>query len=308
MASSAPAPALSQRDTGQQPLLHVQAVRKEFRTPEKTRITVLDGVDFAVQHREFVCLVGPSGCGKSTLLQIVAGLAPPSSGRVVLDGQVVERPPKQMVVLFQQYTKSLLPWRTVEGNVHFALENLPGLSADERRRRIRETLDVVGLSGFERYYPFQLSGGMQQRVAIARALARRPEILLMDEPFSSLDALTRAGLQDLLLRIWREFGKTVLFVTHDIEEAVYLSSKVLVLGHRPSRVVVELPNDLPYPRHQLATREDPRFLQHRRRIHELTAPEQGRSAVDGLAAEGDGAAPASVLSPQPSAVPRERPA
>jgi NitT/TauT family transport system ATP-binding protein len=173
-----------------------------------------------------------------------------------------------MVVLFQQYTKSLLAWRTVAGNV----ENLPDVSAAERRERVRAYIARVGLSGFEDYYPYQLSGGMQQRVTIARALARHSEILLLDEPFSSLDALTRQELQDLLLTLWSEERKTIVFVTHDIEEAVYLSSKVLVLCQRPSRIVEELPNPLPFPRNQLTTREDERFLHLRRRVYELIAP------------------------------------
>jgi NitT/TauT family transport system ATP-binding protein len=185
-----------------------------------------------------------------------------------VEGTAITAPQKQMVVVFQQYTKSLLPWRTVEGNVRFALENLP-LDGAARADRVARNLKTVGLDGFERYYPYQLSGGMQQRVAIARALAREPQILLMDEPFSSLDAMTRQGLQDLLLGLWREFGKTVVFVTHDIEEAVYLSSTIVLLRGRPSHAVESFSNELPYPRDQLATREDPRFLRYRRHVHEL---------------------------------------
>lgn len=250
------------------PALTVHGVGKVFRTPDRAWMRALQDVSFAADHGELVCLVGPSGCGKSTLLQIVGGLLLASEGRVLLDGRAVAGPPKQMVVLFQQYTKSLLPWRTAEGNVLFAIENLD-VPPRERRSRVTRNLAVVGLAGFERYYPHQLSGGMQQRVAIARALAREPEILLMDEPFSSLDAMTRAELQDLLLSLWQRFKKTVVFVTHDIEEAVYLSSKVVVLSARPGRVLAELANELPYPRDQLATREDARFLRLRRRIHQM---------------------------------------
>ena len=249
-------------------LLDVQGVGKAFPTPDGSSLRVLDAISFGVGEGEFVCVVGPSGCGKTTLLQIIGGLLPPT------DGRVVTGPQQQMVVVFQQYTKSLLPWRTVEGNVHFALENLP-LDAAERVNRVRSNLDTVGLTGFERYHPYQLSGGMQQRVAIARALAREPQIMLMDEPFSSVDAMTRQGLQDLLLGLWREFGKTIVFVTHDIEEAVYLSSSIVLLRGRPSHAVERFANELPYPRDQLATREDPRFLRYRRHVHELIGTATG---------------------------------
>ncbi len=242
----------------------------EFRSPDGSALRVLDSVSFAVDAGELVCVVGPSGCGKTTLLQIIGGLVRPSAGRVQVHDKRVSGPPKEMVVVFQQYAKSLLPWRTVEGNVRFAMENLP-LDRSERERRVAANLETVGLSTFARYHPYQLSGGMQQRVQIARALARGPEILLMDEPFSSLDAMTRAGLQDLLLGLWREFGKTILFVTHDIEEAVYLSSRIIVLRGRPSHALAHMRNELPYPRDQLTTREDERFLRYRRHIHGLIA-------------------------------------
>jgi NitT/TauT family transport system ATP-binding protein len=249
-------------------LLDVQGVGKAFPTPDGSSLRVLDAISFGVAEGEFACVVGPSGSGKTTLLQIVGGLLPPTNGRVVLGGDAVTGPPEEMVVVFQQYAKSLLPWRTVDGNVHFALENLR-LAPAIRAERVARNIAVVGLAGFERYRPYQLSGGMQQRVAIARALAREPQILLMDEPFSSLDAMTRAGLQDLLLGIWREFRKTIVFVTHDIEEAIYLSSKIVLLRGRPSHTVEHIENELPYPRDQLVTREDPRFLRYRRHIHEL---------------------------------------
>jgi NitT/TauT family transport system ATP-binding protein len=249
-------------------LLDVQGVGKAFPTPDGSSLRVLDSISFGVGEGEFVCVVGPSGCGKTTLLQIIGGLLPPTDGRVLVDGKTITTPQKQMVVVFQQYTKSLLPWRTVDGNVRFALENLP-LDAAERTRRVSTNLQTVGLVGFERYHPYQLSGGMQQRVAIARALAREPQILLMDEPFSSLDAMTRQGLQDLLLGLWREFRKTVVFVTHDIDEAIYLSSTIVLLRGRPSHAVERFRNELPYPRDQLATREDSRFVSYRRHIHEL---------------------------------------
>jgi NitT/TauT family transport system ATP-binding protein len=249
-------------------LLDVQGVGKAFPTPDGSSLRVLDAISFGVGEGEFVCVVGPSGCGKTTLLQIIGGLLSPTTGRVVMDGEAITAPRKRMVVVFQQYTKSLLPWRTVEGNVRFALENLP-LSPADRAERVARNLVTVGLTGFEHYRPYQLSGGMQQRLAIARALAREPQVLLMDEPFSSLDAMTRQGLQDLLLGLWRQFGKTIVFVTHDIDEAVYLSSKIVLLHGRPSHTVEHIQNELPYPRDQLATREDPRFLRYRRHIYEL---------------------------------------
>ena len=249
-------------------VLDVRGVGMGFRTPEGSSLRVLHQVSFGIDEGEFLCIVGPSGCGKTTLLQIIGGLVRPTDGGVSLHDRPVTAPPKQMVVVFQQYAKALLPWRTVEGNVRFAMENLP-LDAAQRGERAARNLEVVGLTSFARYHPYQLSGGMQQRVQIARALAREPEILLMDEPFSSLDAMTREGLQDLLLRLWRDFRKTVVFVTHDIEEAVYLSSSIIVLRGRPSHALERMRNELPYPRDQLATREDPRFLRYRRHIHEL---------------------------------------
>ena len=249
-------------------VLDVRAVGATFPTPRGAPLRVLEDISFAVEEGELLCLVGPSGCGKTTLLQIVGGLRRATAGDILVAGRRVTGPPRELVVLFQQYGKSLLPWRTVEGNVSLALENL-AIEPGERARRIADNLEVVGLGGFERYYPYQLSGGMQQRVTIARALARRSEILLMDEPFSSLDAMTRAGLQDLLLGLWREFKKTIVFVTHDVEEAVYLSTSIAVLSARPGRLIETIRNELPHPRDQLGTREDARFLRYRRRVHEL---------------------------------------
>ena len=249
-------------------VLDVRGVGMTFTSPRGAPLRVLDGISFSVEKGELVCLVGPSGCGKTTLLQIIGGLRRASDGVVLLEDRPVTRPPNELVVLFQQYGKSLLPWRTVEGNVSLALENVD-ITRDERQQRIARNLEVVGLTSFERYHPYQLSGGMQQRVAIARALARQSEILLMDEPFSSLDAMTRAGLQDLLLGLWRDFKKTIVFVTHDVDEAVYLSTSVAVLSARPGRLIETIRNELPHPRDQLATREDPRFLRYRRRVHEL---------------------------------------
>lgn len=246
---------------------------------EKTAITALT---FRVWQREFVGIVGPSGCGKSTIVRILAGLLLPTRGEVSVEGKVVRKPPDDLLVLFQQYEKSLLPWRTVESNIRFGLENRT-LSRQERRRRVDESLEAVELADVAHHYPYQLSGGMQQRVAIARSLARRPKIMLMDEPFSSLDALTRADLQDLTLRLWAQYGQTVLFVTHDVDEAVYLSTRVLVLG-RPAFLREDVQISLGPSRNQTTTRELPHFLGTRRYILDLIRNEPGSTTVESSAA------------------------
>ena len=194
--------------------------------------TALEDVTLDIEAGSFTSIVGPSGCGKSTLLQIVGGLIPPTGGEARLKNRTVTAPPREAIYVFQQYDRSLFPWRTVCRNVGFGLEG-SGLGTRQIEERCAEYIDLVGLSGFENYYPHQLSGGMQQRVAVARALACGPEVLLMDEAFGSVDAQTRAGLQDLLLRLWREYRLTVLFVTHDIDEAIYLAERVLVLSESP---------------------------------------------------------------------------
>jgi len=252
--------------TGSAPqYLRVCNVRKVF--DPATRATVaLNGVDLAIMKGSFVSIVGPSGCGKSTLLQIIAGLIDPSSGAVVLDDHQVKGPPPGALYVFQQYTRSLFPWKTVERNVAFGLENRETLSRTEVAARTREIIGLVKLTGFERHYPWQLSGGMQQRVAIARALACRPEVLLMDEPFSAVDALTRAGLQELLRGLWRELGLTVVFVTHDVDEGVYLSTRVVALTRAPGTVAADLTIDLPHPRDQIATRALPQYLDYRAQL------------------------------------------
>jgi NitT/TauT family transport system ATP-binding protein len=252
--------------TGSAPqYLRVCNVRKVF--DPATRATVaLNGVDLAITKGSFVSIVGPSGCGKSTLLQIIAGLIDPTSGAVFLDDHQVEGPPPGALYVFQQYTRSLFPWKTVERNVAFGLENRETLSRTEVAARTREIIGLVKLTGFERHYPWQLSGGMQQRVAIARALACRPEMLLMDEPFSAVDALTRAGLQELLRGLWRELGLTVVFVTHDVDEGVYLSTRVVALTRAPGTVAADLTIDLPHPRDQIATRALPQYLDYRAQL------------------------------------------
>ena len=230
--------------------------------------TALRGVSLDVEAGTFVSMVGPSGCGKSTLLQILGGLLPASSGDIRLKDTPVTGPPREMIYVFQQYNRSLYPWRTVRNNVAFGLEST-GIGGAEIQRKCAEYIDLVGLSGFEHHYPHQLSGGMQQRVAVARALARNPAVLLMDEAFGSVDAQTRAGLQDLLLRLWREYRFTVLFVTHDIDEAIYLAEKIVVLSASPATVRTAIATELGYPRHQVTTRESERYLAHRRHLYSL---------------------------------------
>ncbi len=247
------------------PYLEARGIRKSYAGPSGTTVA-LAGVDLEIARGSFVAVVGPSGCGKSTLLQIMAGLIPSSAGEVRLDGQAVTAPPRAAIYVFQQYTRSLFPWKTVQANVAYGLENRERLGRDAIRERTRELVRLVKLDGFEQHYPWQLSGGMQQRVAIARALACRPDVLLMDEPFSSVDALTRVGLQELVLRLWRELGLTVVFVTHDVDEAIYVSTRVVALARAPGAVAVDVPIDLPHPRDQIATRALPRYLQYRERL------------------------------------------
>ncbi len=239
-------------------------------------MVALGSVSFRVEAGQFVSIVGPSGCGKSTLLQCIAGLLRPTGGKVLLHGREVTGPPEGLILLFQEYNKSLMAWRSVLRNVRFGLESRPGMSRAQMDADAQRYIDLVGLKGFESHYPWELSGGMQQRVAIARALVRRPEVLLMDEPFGSLDALTRIELEDALLRLWGSLHATILFVTHDIEEAVYLSDRVYALSRRPSQVIEETEVKLERPRNQLTTREDPRFIQARHHIFELISKEMSR--------------------------------
>jgi NitT/TauT family transport system ATP-binding protein len=246
--------------------LRIRGLHKAFAAPGGTTTVALNGVDLDVERGSFVSIVGPSGCGKSTLLQIIAGLVAPTSGAVFLDGRKVERPPPAAIYVFQQYSRSLFPWKTVERNVAFGLENREALSRAAIAARTRELIGLVKLSGFEHHYPWQLSGGMQQRVAIARALACRPAVLLMDEPFSAVDALTRVGLQELLRALWRELRLTVIFVTHDVDEGVYLSTRVVALSRAPASVAVDLAVELPHPRDQIATRALPQYLDYRAQL------------------------------------------
>jgi NitT/TauT family transport system ATP-binding protein len=209
------------------------------------QLPVLDKVSFSVRETEFVCLVGPSGCGKTTLLKLIAGLQQPTAGQIRLAGEAVDRPNRNVGFVFQEPT--LMDWRTVRDNVTLPLE-VKGCRRDKASREAQALLDLVGLEGFEDAFPAQLSGGMAQRVALARALVHDPQLLLLDEPFGALDALTRERMGRELLRIWRARRKTVVLVTHSVSEGVFLADRVLVLGPRPATVVLEVPVDLPRPR------------------------------------------------------------
>jgi NitT/TauT family transport system ATP-binding protein len=244
--------------------LAVERLSKQFSA--HGRLACKD-VSFAVGQKEFIALVGPSGCGKSTLLHITAGLSAPSRGAVRLKGEKVSEPRSEMMYVFQQYTKSIFPWKTVLDNVCLGIKYRSRSRWKDIEAAARAQLKIVGLAAYADYYPYQLSGGMQQRVAIARALARRPEILLMDEPFSALDAMMRVELQDLLLALWRDLGLTILFVTHDLDEALYPAQRVVLLSASPGSVAEVLDVPLPYPRNQVETRREPIYLELRAHLY-----------------------------------------
>jgi NitT/TauT family transport system ATP-binding protein len=229
---------------------------------------VLADVTFDVPAGQFLCIVGPSGSGKTTLLRVLAGLVAPDSGEVTVDGKPVRGPARSRAIVFQDYTKALLPWRTVAGNVALGLEAC-GVAEPKRSERVQHLLAKMGLGHCASHYPAQLSGGMQQRVQIARALGQDPQLLLMDEPFGALDAITRQGLQDEVARIAAEQKTTVVFITHDLEEAIYLGDQVIVLASNPGRIAERITVDIPRPRSQLETREDDRFLGYRHRLFGL---------------------------------------
>jgi len=248
-------------------MLETKGIAKTYGTgPKATH--ALEEVSFTVADGEFVCVVGPSGCGKTTLLKCIAGLMRPTRGDVLLRGKRVVEPPEELALVFQDYSRSLMPWSTVRNNVLLPLRH-KRLSAAERKALVGESLDSVGLTRFIDHYPWQLSGGMQQRVAIARALAYQPTVLLMDEPFASVDAQTRGDLEDLVLRVREQYGITILFVTHDIDESVYLADRVVVLTHSPTTVKEIVPVGLPQPRDQIATKELPEFLNLRGHVYRL---------------------------------------
>jgi len=250
------------------PVLLVDGLRKIYPapTPQAEPVEAIRDLTFSIPQGQLVCIVGPSGAGKTTLLKCIAGLLPPTAGRLELEGKAITGPPKTMAVVFQEYGRSLYPWMSVQANVELPLK-AAGIAKAERHQRSHEALEAVGLGDAGDKYPWQLSGGMQQRVAIARAVAYRPQILLMDEPFAAVDAQTRADLEDLVRKIWKELGVTVLFVTHDIDESVYLGQRVIVLSNRPTVVQEDITIDLPDERDQLTTRSDPRFVELRHHIY-----------------------------------------
>lgn len=257
------------------PLLRAEQIRKAY-IKAQLEIPACENISFSVNRGEFVCIVGPSGCGKTTLLKCICHLLKPTTGKVFINGQEIHCPPREMILIFQDYSRSLFPWRTVLKNVLFVLEK-KDLPKKERVEIAKSTLANVNLTGFENHYPWELSGGMQQRVAIARAMAFSPDILLMDEPFASVDAQTRNDLEDTVLEIWHKFSQTILFVTHDIEEAIYLADRVLVLSHRPSQIREEILIDLERPRNQLTTKEDKRFMEYRHHIYTLIKEESKKA-------------------------------
>lgn len=230
--------------------------------------TALKDITFEVKQGEFVSIVGPSGCGKTTLLRTMAGLMAPTGGDLRFLDEPITSVPEGLAMVFQDYRGSLFPWLTVEDNVRFPLRRLK-LDKQDEEERITESLAAVGLTGFEDRYPTQLSGGMQQRVAIARVLAYRPKIMLMDEPFASIDAQTREDLEDLVLQVRDRFNMTILFVTHDIDESVYLADRVVVLSRPPTFVRTTIEVDLPKPRDQITTKETPEFIHIRGEVARL---------------------------------------
>lgn len=248
------------------PALDVRSLKKVY-TGHGQDVEAVRNLTFTIRSGELVCIVGPSGAGKTTLLRCISGLLPVTSGEVILDGTEVTGPPPGMAVVFQEYGRSLFPWLTVRQNVELPLKE-KGLSKSDRTEKVTTALEVVGLSDSADAHPWQLSGGMQQRVAIARAVAYEPSVLLMDEPFAAVDAQTRADLEDLVRDLWHRFKVTVLFVTHDIDEAVYLGERVLVLSHRPTVILEDVTIDLPDERDQLETRSSPRFGELRHHVYE----------------------------------------
>lgn len=252
--------------------MHIQLedVKVTFPQPDGGLFLAVDGFELTVQKGEFVTIVGPSGCGKSTMLLVVDGLIRPSGGRVIIDGTGVTGPGTDRALVFQEF--ALLPWRTVESNVMLGLELQRRYSAEQMREMATRFIEMIGLQGFEKHHPHQLSGGMRQRVGLARALAVNPEILLMDEPFAALDAQTREIMSEELLRIWEQEKKTVLFVTHSIEEAVYLADRVVVMSGQPGQVKEIVNVELPRPR-DLAIKDDPNFVRKRRHIWNLLEEE-----------------------------------
>jgi NitT/TauT family transport system ATP-binding protein len=271
-------------------VLRIDALRKTYGAGPAA-VTALDDISLVTRPGELLCIVGPSGCGKTTLLRCVAGLLRPTSGAAALDGEVITSPPRAMALVFQDYSRSLLPWATVHTNVVLPLTSRR-IARKRRDELATEALRSVGLEGQGSRHPWELSAGMQQRVAIARALAYQPEILLLDEPFASVDAQTRADLQDLLLEVWQRTQMTMLFVTHDIDEAAYMADRIVVLTASPARVKETVDVDLPRPREQIETRAFPGFADLRARVFSSVKAEATRRSTVGT-----GGPPPSPASP-----------
>jgi NitT/TauT family transport system ATP-binding protein len=255
---------------GAGPLLSVRNLGKDYAIGRVEPKVAVQDVSFDVSRGEFVCVVGPSGAGKTTLLRCLAGLTPPSRGEVLFDGEPLRGASEQVGVVFQDYSRSLFPWMSVARNIALPLK-VRGLAKAARRQVVEEVLSLVGLPGVEERYPWQLSGGMQQRVAIARSLAYKPELLFMDEPYASVDAQARAELEDVIQDIHQRLGVTVFFVTHDIDEAVYLADRVVVLSGSPAVVRETVDVGLERPRNQIATKGSPQFIELRKHVFELVA-------------------------------------
>ena len=274
-------------------MLSVRGLKKVYQS-DGGDVEAVRNLTFDLRAGELACLVGPSGSGKTTLLKCISGLMAPTEGEVLLDGKRVSGPPKKMAVVFQEYGRSLFPWMRVRDNVDLPLKN-QGVPKAERDRLVDEALEAVGLSHVPRSYPWQLSGGMQQRVAIARAIAYQPEVLLMDEPFAAVDAQTRADLEDLIRAVWKKLGITILFVTHDIDESVYLGERVIILSSSPTVVQEDITIDLPDERDQLETRSLARFTELRHHVYEQIqiAKKGHRPAAAGTAGAGSTPAAAS---------------
>jgi NitT/TauT family transport system ATP-binding protein len=258
-------------------MLKVEHLGKTYGEGEDAVEAIAD-IDLDVGENEFVCIVGPSGCGKTTLLKCMSGLLAPTSGEISLHDERIDGPPEKMALVFQEYGRSLYPWMSVRQNVAFPLRRKK-LGKQEASRLVERAVESVDLAGFLDRYPWELSGGMQQRVAIARALAYQPEILLMDEPFASVDAQTRADLEDLILDVRHQYGVTVVFVTHDIDESVYLGDRIVVLTPSPTKVLETLDVDLPAERDQLETKEQPEFARLRAHVYRSIKRERPAAAA-----------------------------
>jgi len=255
------------------PIIEVSGLYKSFISNDSSVLPVLNSLNFQITSGSIFGLIGPSGCGKTTLLRIMCGLVESTNGEVFVHGEKIRGPTSHAVMVFQDYTKSLFPWKTVEGNIRFGLHGI-ALTEEEASEKINGVLRLVGLSDFAREYPWRLSGGMQQRVALARALVRKPSVLLMDEPFGSLDAQTRYNLEDDVLTLAKQLNITIVFVTHDIDEAVYMSDHVAVLSRRPAELIDIKAIDFAWPRDQVLTRSHLRFGELRGELMKLILEEE----------------------------------